>query len=280
MLAGLARPATTGLVLVGAILLCGLRLPAAAERTLAFEAFGFVEGVLALLVLFLFLRQGILPTPAGGFDRLLLLYWLAATAVLLRVALPPPGLGYWIGTAILAAVLLGAFGGGDRRRSLFTLGIAVAACGVVRFGVIPFVWRNAALPDLGPIELSGLSDWAKGLVTDYQPVRPGNEILNVLGIALYALAIWRLWPATGPDPLAGLTGEERDRLLRVLIGRRLEETRALGGSVADDVPRLPPVPPPPPAERTLPPAPSPASDERSGGVPVRRGYEPPDGPPR
>ena len=195
------RPATTALLLLGAALLCGIRLPAAGERTLAFEAFGFVEGVLALLALFLFLRQGVLARPAGWLERLSLAYWLGATAVLLRVTLPPPGLGYWIGTAILAAGLLGAFGGDDRRRSLFTLGIAVAICGVLRFGVIPFLWRHATLPDLGPLEVSGLSDWAKGLVTDYQPVRAGNEILNVLGVALYALAIWRAWPQDPPPEL-------------------------------------------------------------------------------
>jgi hypothetical protein len=109
------------------------------------------------------------------------------------LALPPPGIGYWMGTVILAAALLGAAGSDDRRRTPVTLATALALCGLLRFGVIPFVWRHASLPDVGPFGLEGLSDWAKGLVTDYQPVRGGNEILNVVGVALYALALRRGW---------------------------------------------------------------------------------------
>jgi hypothetical protein len=250
-LARLTRPATTGLLLLGAALLCGLRLPAEGERTLAFEAFGFVEGVLALLVLFLFLRQGVLRLPGHWSERLILAYWFGATAVLLRLGLPPPGLGYWVGTAILAAALLGAFGGDDRRRSLFTLGIALAICGMLRFALIPFVWRNATLPDLGPLDLGGISDWVKGLVTDYQPVRQGNEVLNVAGIALYALAVWRSWPELDHDPLAGLGREERERLLRILVQSGLEARPALEAPSRLESPRptleLPPGPELPPS---------------------------------
>jgi hypothetical protein len=235
-----AHPASTALLLLGASLLAGIRLPATGNRTLAFEAFGFVEGVLALLVLYLFVRQGTLPRPRFWFERLILAYWLFATAVLLRMALPPPGLGYWIGTAILGSVLLGVFSGNDRRRTVFSLGVALAACGVIRFGIIPFVWRNAALPDLGPLEFSGISDWAKGLVTDYEPVLAGNEILNLLGVALFACALWRVWPAREADPLAGLSSEERDRLLLMLI-----DSRAAGPAVPllrSSAGRLPPPP--------------------------------------
>lgn len=213
------RPAVTGLLVLSSAVLTGVRLPAAGDRTLAFEAFGFVEGVLALLVLFLFLRQGVLPRPAGALEHALLAYWLFATAVLLRMALPPPGIGYWLGTLLLAFVLLGAFGGGDRRRSLFVLGIAIAVSGAVRFAVIPFLWRNASLPDLGPIGLTGLSDWAKGLLTDYEPVLRGNEVLNVLGVALYGAALWRSWPSEPADVVARLDPWQRDRLLRALLAR-------------------------------------------------------------
>lgn len=229
--------ATTGLLLLGSAVLCGVRLPTAGDRTLAFEPFGFVEGVLALLVLFLFMRQGMLAPPRHWSERLLLAYWFGASAVLLKLALPPPGLGYWIGSVILAAALLGAFGGGDRRRTLFTLGIAVALCGVLRFGLIPFVWRNATLPDLGPLELSGISDWAKGLVTDYQPVRRGNEVLNAAGIALYALALWRAWPALDLDPLAAVGREDRERLLRLLIESNLRGPREAPAAPADAAPQ-------------------------------------------
>jgi hypothetical protein len=186
------------------MLLGGLRLPARGGRTLAFEAFGFVEGVLALIVLGLFLSQGVLARPAHWVERLALGYWLAATAVLLRLALPPPGLGYWLGVTIVTAALLGAAGRDDRRRTLVTLAIAVALCGTLRFAVIPFIWRRANLPDVGPFELAGLSDWAKGLVSDYQPVRAGNEVLNVAGVGLYALALRLGWPArSGEVPPAG-----------------------------------------------------------------------------
>ena len=217
------RPAVTALLLLGSAILTGLRLPAAGERALAFEAFGFVEGILALLTLFLFLRQGVLTRPAGPLDHAVLAYWLFATAVLLRMALPPPGIGSWLGTLLFAFVLLGAFGGGDRRRSVFVLGVALAVSGAVRFAVIPFLWRNATLPDLGPIELTGISDWAKGLVTDYEPVLAGNEILNVLGVALYALALWRSWPPEVEDAVASLEPHERDRLLRALLARPQRE---------------------------------------------------------
>jgi hypothetical protein len=192
----IARAAATSLLLIASTLLCGLRLPAGRDRTLAFEPFGFVEGVLALVVLGLFLGQGIVARPARWMDRLALAYWFGATAVLLRLALPPPGIGYWIGTVIVAAALFGAAGRDDRRRTLVTLGTALTLCGMLRFAVIPFIWRHASLPDVGPFELGGLSDWVKGLVTDYQPVRSGNEILNVVGVALYALALRHGWPAS------------------------------------------------------------------------------------
>ena len=175
--------------------MCGLRLPAGGDRSLAFEAFGFVEGVLALVVLGLFLGQGIVVRPTHWMERVSLAYWLGATAVLLRLALPPPGIGYWMGTVILVAALLGAAGRDDRRRTLVTLATALALCGLLRFGVIPFLWRHASLPDVGPFGLGELSDWAKGLVTDYQPVRAGNEVLNVVGVGFYALALRPGWPA-------------------------------------------------------------------------------------
>ncbi len=126
-----SRAAATPLLLIGSVLLCGLRLPAAGDRTLAFEAFGFVEGVLALVVLGLFLAQGSVARPAHWMDGLALAYWLGATAVLLRLALPPPGIGYWVGTVILAAALFGAAGRDDRRRTLLTLGrrwLCAACC--------------------------------------------------------------------------------------------------------------------------------------------------------
>ncbi|MFN2433100.1 MAG: hypothetical protein ABR599_09875, partial [Gemmatimonadota bacterium] len=201
----------------------------------------------------------------------------------------------------------GAFGGGERRRSLFTLGIAVALSGTLRSAVIPFVWRNASLPDLGPLELSGISDWAKGLVTEYEPVRAGNEVLNVMGIALYALALWRSWPPDGPDPISALPAEDRERLWGALLARMsagdrglelpragvrpLREPRAaalmLGEQAAPEPPspaappapvhepgRAPPgpaePPPPQPADPPAPPEPPPGP-----GAPVR---EP--GPPR
>jgi hypothetical protein len=273
-----ASRAVTGLLLLGSAVLCGVRLPQGSERTLAFEAFGFVEGVLALLVLFLFLRQGALAPPARAFDRLLLAYWLFATAVLLRLALPPPGLGYWIGAGILGAALLGAFGGDDRRRSLFTLGVAVALCGTIRFGVIPFLWRNATLPDLGPLRLEGVTDWAKGLVTDYQPVRAGNEVLNVAGVALYAVALWRSWPAEWPLNLPGLAAGDRERLLTLLARAALAaELPALARPAVSSEPPSPAGPSAPVGEPKRAPADPqepPPSDPRQ--PPAERREPPPD----
>lgn len=272
------------MLLLGSAILTGLRLPARGDRTLAFEGFGFVEGVLALLVLFLFLQQGVLASPRHLLERALLAYWLGSTAVLLKLALPPPGLGYWIGTVLIAAALLGASGGEDRRRTLLTLGLAIALCGTLRFAIIPFVWRHASLPDLGPLELGGISDWAKGLVTEHEPVRAGNQVLNVMGVALYAVALRRSWPDELHDPLSGLGPEERDRLLRALLSTGGEAARARlpapailigrAGSVPEPPAREPPAPGPderPPRGRDEPPGP----DERPP-----RGPDEPPGPGR
>jgi hypothetical protein len=208
------------------------------------------------VVVGLFLHQRVIAPPLAWTDRLTLAYWFGATAVLLRLALPPPGVGYWIGTGILAAGLLGASGGGDRRRTLVTLGVAVALCGMLRFALVPFVWRHASLPDLGPIELGGVSEWAKGLVTDYQPVRPFNEIVNALGLCLFGLAIRRAWPQSPVPALEGLSTEERDRLLLALLvhGGAVEALPATRSR-----PVLPSAAPPPGADEAgWPPGPPPS----------------------
>ncbi|MBA2564254.1 MAG: hypothetical protein H0V09_02370 [Gemmatimonadetes bacterium] len=278
-LAAWTRPATTALLLLGSAILCGLRLPAGEDRSLAFEAFGFVEGVLALLALHLFIRQGALPFPSTSPLRITLPYWLCATAVMLRLALPPPGVGYWIGAGLLTAALLGASGGADRRRTLFTLGTALAICGVLRFSVIPFVWRSASLPDLGPVPLGGVSDWAKGLFTEYHPVRTGNEVLNVAGIALYAAALWRAWPAGSPaaDPWVLLPAEERERILRIMIASTLPPPGASPLRLEAGVQTRDPSAPAAPVREPGAPAPGPAEppDTPPGGPPFAPPAEPP-----
>ena len=93
----------TCLWLAAAVLLGGFDLPARGYAAFQFAPFGIVEGLLAILYVFVLVQSGVVRRGPGWLAPLLLVYWTAATAMAFRVLLPGPGL-------VQVALVIGPWG--------------------------------------------------------------------------------------------------------------------------------------------------------------------------
>ena len=165
-----------------------------------YHTFGMVEGVFALLLAYLFLLRGVWMREAGGLGWVPVAYGTLATAQLLALLLPPPGVLQWVVVTGLAFSAFGAFAARSPTRLLAGLGTLALLLALLNFSVIPFLWVRAGP---GPGEAFGLGNLAEGfrrLFVEYQPTGAGGELLGFAAVVLWAAGT-RL---TMPLPPTGL----------------------------------------------------------------------------
>lgn len=187
----------TCLWLAAAVLLGGLDLPARGYEAFRYAPFGIVSGLLGILYVFaMSLRQVI--RPSGGWLRpLLLAYWVAATATMFRVLLPPPGL-VQAGLALLAAIGAGVVvSQRDREGAALWLGILAVGLAVLEFALVPAFQARSGLPNWGPLQLGEAANAFRDFFVSYAPQRPAVQGLHFGALVCYALAVRAQWPATG-----------------------------------------------------------------------------------
>ena len=158
-----------------------------------YRAFGIVEGIFALLLVYLFLLRGVWTRQVGGLAWVPVAYGTLATAQLLALLLPPPGVLQWVVVTGLAFSALGAFAVRSSTRLLAGLGALALLLALLNFSVIPFLWVRAG-PGAG--EAFGLGDLAEGfrrLFVEYEPLGPGGELLGFAAIVCWAAGTRLLW---------------------------------------------------------------------------------------
>lgn len=176
-----------------AVLLGGLDLPAQGYAAFRFAPFGAVAGLLGILWIFVLVHREVVWLPHGWLRPLALVYWVAGTAMMFRVLLPPPGL-----LQALLAVMV-AFAAGivatrtDRERAAVWLGVVAIGLAVLRFAVVPAFWARSGLPNWGPLRLGRTADALREFFVAYAPERPAAQAVHFLALACWTLALWTQW---------------------------------------------------------------------------------------
>jgi hypothetical protein len=194
-----------------------------------YRIFGLVEGLAALLLVYVLLHAGALSWPRGVWGLVVLVYAWAGTAQLVSMLLPPPGALQWL---VLAVLLYFAWQAGvatHRARVVLALGLVALALGVLKYSILPFIWARTELPHTPIFDLRALGEGVKGLVATYVPSRPLAQLFALGAILAWALAVWLQWPPESEeDWLRGLSRGERDRLLLWLLSGRRAGGREIG----------------------------------------------------
>lgn len=213
-----------------------------------YRLFSLVDGLAALIILYMLISARVLSWSAGVWGFILLAYAAAATAQLLALLLPPPGVLEWV---VLGALLVFAWNVGygiHRTRLLLGLGLVAVGLAALKYSVLPFIWSRTQLPETPLLNLRGLGDQLRGLFIAYTPPRPITQLFAFAAVLAWSLAVWLQWPAERrTDWLQRLSRADRDRLLfgllaeRSIAGRELgsEEVRAyLGRAELDESQRM------------------------------------------
>jgi hypothetical protein len=199
------------------------------EQGVQYRMFGLVEGIAAMLILYVFINTRILSRPRDLWGGVVLAYAAVASAQLVMLLLPPPGALQWIVLGVLLFFAWNAGFGVHRTRIVLALGLVALALAAVKYSVLPFIWSRTELPSTPLIDLRALEEGIKGLVVVFVPSRPIAQVFALLAIVAWALAIWLQWPPERHDDwLRELSRGDRDRLLFWLLSERRQEGREIG----------------------------------------------------
>ena len=157
------------------------------EKGVEYHAFGMLEGVFALLLSYLLVLRGAWPRPRCITSWAAVIYGLVATAQVLGVLLPPPGLLQWVVVTGVAISAWGAFGGGSRRRLLASLGTLAVILAVVRYSVIPVLWARIGPAAGTAFGLGDMAESGRRIFADWHPVTPAAQLLGFAAVCCWVL---------------------------------------------------------------------------------------------
>lgn len=185
------------LFLCGTVLVGGIDLPGRGYESFRYAMFGFTGGLLGILYVFALASRDVLWRPRGWQGTLVLVYWAAATAMMFRVLLPPPGL-VQVGLAVLAAAGAGVVVSRHQREgAVLSLGIVTVTLAVIRFALVPAFWARSDLPNWGPLRFGASADALRDFFVAYAPERPASQALHFLALCLWVAALWVQWEPPG-----------------------------------------------------------------------------------
>ena len=159
-----------------------------------YRAFGLVEGIFGLLLCHLFLERGVWSRPGGAAGWIAIAYGTVATAQVVGLLLPPPGLVQWVVVIGLTFTAVAAFAARSPTRLLAALGGVAVLLALLEFSVIPFLWVRAGPGPGQAWGLGGLAEGFRRLFVEYRPLRPGGEMVGFTGLACWCAATRLLWP--------------------------------------------------------------------------------------
>ena len=164
-----------------------------------YRAFGMVEGVFALLLAYLLVYRGAWDRPSGVTGWVAVAYATVASAQVLELLLPPPGMIEWMVVAALAVTSWGAFSGGTRRRLMFSLASLALLLAVLKFSVIPVLWARVGPAPGTAFGLGDVAESVRRTFADYRPLRPIGQLVGFFALALWAVGTRLLWPEEAED---------------------------------------------------------------------------------
>lgn len=189
------RAVAAALLFLGSAALGGVHL---LEGGVRYHTPGVVEGIFALLLAYILLLQGAWVRPPGWLGWLPVAYGTAASAQLLGLLLPPPGLVQWTVVFVLALTVWGALAGGTRTRLVASLASLALLLALLKFSVIPFLWERAGPGPGEALGFGSLAESVRRFFAEHEPMRPAGQTLGLLALSLWALGSRLLW---GPESL-------------------------------------------------------------------------------
>ncbi len=202
---------------------------------LDYHIFSLVDGLAALLVVYVLLNTSVLSWPRDVWGTVVVVYAAVATAQLISMLLPPPGLVQWIVLGLLIYFAWSAVFSVHRTRIVLSLGLVALALAALKYSVLPFVWSVTELPQTPILDLRALSESVRRLFAAYVPSHPMTQVFAFAAILAWVAGIWVGWPPEPEDDwIRRLSRAERDRLLYWLLsgvsdrGRRVTAGEARG----------------------------------------------------
>ena len=194
---GAQRAVAAAFAFLGAGALAGLALvPDGVE----YRVFGMVEGVFALLLAYLLVMRGVWPSPRTLAGWVAAVYGTVATAQVLELLFPPPGMVEWMVVAALAITSWAAFSGGTRRRLVVSLATLALLLAVLKFSVIPVLWERVGPAPGTALGLGDVAEGVRRVFADHRPLRPVGQLVGFAALGLWALATRLLWPPEAEEP--------------------------------------------------------------------------------
>jgi len=195
---------------------------------LEYRLFGLVDGLSALLILYVLLNTAALSWPRDVWGGVLLIYAAASTAQLVSLLLPPPGLVQWFVIGGLLYFAWSASYSAHRTRVMLGLGLVAVALAALKYSVLPFIWARAQMPATPIVDLQAVAEGIKSFFAVYVPSRPISQVFAFTAILAWVLAVWLQWPPESEDNwLRKLPRGDRDRLLFWLLGEAESRGRDL-----------------------------------------------------
>jgi hypothetical protein len=120
-------------------------------------------------------------------------YGTVATAQVLELLFPPPGLVQWVVVTGVAITAWSVFSAGSPRRLVASLASLAVVLALVRYSVIPVLWTRIGPAQGTALGLGDIAESARRVFADWQPVRPAGELLGFVAICCWALATRLVW---------------------------------------------------------------------------------------
>lgn len=159
----------------------------------SYRVFGMVEGLFAILLTYVLLLRGIWWRIPGALGWVAVAYGTVATAQVLALLLPPPGVIQWVAVTALVFSAWAALATRSRRRLVVALGTLALLLALLKFSVIPFLWERAGPAPGTAFGFGDLAESFRRLFAEYQPIGPAAELIGVAAIALWAVGTTLIW---------------------------------------------------------------------------------------
>ena len=187
------RAVAASLLFLASAALAGVTL---VEHGVEYHLFGLIEGIFALLLGYLLVLRGAWAAPAGITGWLAVVYGTVATAQVLELLFPPPGLVQWVVVTGVAVAAWGVFSAGSPRRLVASLASLAVVLALVRYSVIPVLWTHLGPAPGTAFGLGNLAEGARRIFADWHPVRPAAELVGFVAVCCWALATRLVWSPT------------------------------------------------------------------------------------
>ena len=188
------RAVAASLLFLLSAVLAGVTL---VEHGVEYHLFGLVEGVFALLLGYILVLRGAWPAPSGVCGWAAVVYGTVATAQVLELLFPPPGLVQWVVVTGVAITAWSVFSAGSPRRLVASLASLAVVLALVRYSVIPVLWAHLGPAQGTALGLGNIAESARRVFADWRPVRPASELVGFVAICCWALATRLVWsPST------------------------------------------------------------------------------------